>query len=65
MLSGHTHAGQIWPFGILVKREFPRIAGRYSKDGSTLYVSQGTGTWGPAMRLGTMSEMTFIELSPA
>jgi len=46
MLSGHTHAGQVWPFGLLVKREFPRIAGRYTKDTATLYVSQGTGTWG-------------------
>jgi len=64
MLSGHTHAGQIWPFGMLVKRVFPRIAGKYTKDASTLYVSQGTGTWGPTMRLGTLSEMTLIELQP-
>jgi len=65
MLAGHTHAGQMWPFGLLVKRQFPFIKGRYQHNGSTLYVSQGTGTWGPIMRLGTISEMTLIEVSPA
>ena len=65
MLCGHTHGGQVWPFGILVKRQFPLIKGRYQHNGSTLYVSQGTGTWGPVMRLGTISEMTLIELTPA
>ena len=65
MLSGHTHAGQMWPLGILVKRQFPFIKGTYQHNDSTLYVSQGTGTWGPIMRLGTISEMTLIELEPA
>lgn len=64
MLSGHTHAGQMWPFGLLVKRQFPLIKGRYQESSSTLYVSQGTGTWGPVMRLGTSSEMTLINLTP-
>jgi len=64
MLSGHTHAGQVWPFGVLVKRQFPLIKGQHQHKNSTLYVSQGTGTWGPIMRLGTISEMTLIELSP-
>ena len=64
MLCGHTHAGQVWPFGILVKRQFPRMKGLHTLDNATLYVSQGTGTWGPIMRLGTRSEMTLIELEP-
>lgn len=64
MLSGHTHAGQVWPFGVLVKRQFPLIKGQHQHKNSTLYVSQGTGTWGPIMRLGTISEMTLIELNP-
>jgi len=64
MLSGHTHAGQVWPFGILVKRQFPLIKGQHQHNSATLYVSQGTGTWGPIMRLGTISEMTLIELGP-
>lgn len=64
MLCGHTHAGQMWPFGLLVKRQFPYIKGRYEYKDATLYVSQGTGTWGPIMRLGTSSEMTLIEAGP-
>ena len=64
MLAGHTHAGQIWPFGLLVERQFEHIAGHYTKAGQHLYVSPGTGTWGPTMRLGTRSEMTIIDLVP-
>jgi len=65
MLSGHTHGGQIWPFGLLVRRQFPLISGKYQQNTATLYVSEGTGTWGPVMRLGTKSEMTLITLAPA
>ena len=64
-LSGHTHGGQIWPFGLLVRRQYRDMIGRFERDGTTLYVSSGTGTWGPAMRLGTRSEMTVIDLVPA
>lgn len=64
-LSGHTHGGQIWPFGLLVKRQYPEMTGRFDRDGKTLYVSAGTGTWGPVLRLGTRSEMTVVELRPA
>ena len=64
MLCGHTHAGQMWPFGILVKRMFPYIKGLYKYNNAVLYVSQGTGTWGPIMRLGTSSEMTLIKAGP-
>ena len=65
MLCGHTHNGQIVPFDRIVKRFFPRIAGRYDIDGMLLYVSPGTGTWGPTMRLGSSNEITVFELSPA
>lgn len=64
MLCGHTHAGQMWPLGILVKKRFPYHKGRHVHNDATLYVSQGTGTWGPSMRLGTKSEMTVIEALP-
>ena len=64
-LSGHTHGGQIWPFGLLVRRRYPETVGRFERDATTLYVSSGTGTWGPALRLGTRSEMTIIDLQPA
>ena len=65
MLCGHTHNGQLVPFDWLVKRYFPRIAGRFDVDGMVLYVSPGTGTWGPTMRLGSSNEITVFELSPA
>jgi predicted MPP superfamily phosphohydrolase len=62
MLSGHTHAGQVWPFGLLVKRQFPQMVGHFVKDNQHLYVSPGTGTWGPILRFLTRCEMTVIEL---
>ena len=65
MLCGHTHNGQIVPFNWIVKRQFPRIAGRFDVGGMVLYVSPGTGTWGPTMRLGSSNEITVFELSPA
>ncbi len=61
-LAGHTHAGQIFPFGFLVKRQYPNMAGLFTKKGNSLYVSMGTGTWGPVFRLGTRCEMTVIDL---
>ena len=65
MLSGHTHNGQIVPFNVVVRRVFARICGRYDHGGTVLYVSPGTGTWGPVMRLGSKNEITEIVLEPA
>ncbi len=62
-LAGHTHAGQMFPFGFLVKRQYPNMAGLFTEQGKSLYVSIGTGTWGPIFRLGTQNEMTVIDLS--
>jgi len=61
-LSGHTHNGQMIPFNFLVKLIFPYISGLYEYQETRLYVSQGTGTWGPPMRLGSRCEMTLIKL---
>lgn len=63
MLCGHTHAGQIKPFHWLVRRQFPRMAGLFELGTLLLYVSPGTGTWGPVMRLGTRGEITWMEVS--
>ena len=60
-LSGHTHAGQLIPFNFLVQRIYPRIRGLYESNGSRLYVSPGTGTWGPILRIGSRSEITLLE----
>lgn len=69
MLSGHTHHGQIWPFDWLVRQQFARFKGLHQASGahglSRLYVSPGTGTWGPTMRLGTHNEITSIHLTPS
>ena len=65
VLCGHTHNGQITPSNWVVKRFFPRVAGRFDFDGMVLHVSPGTGTWGPTMRLGSANEITLFELSPS
>jgi predicted MPP superfamily phosphohydrolase len=62
MLCGHTHNGQIVPFNFLVRRIFPRIKGLYEIDDLRLYVSPGTGTWGPILRLGSRCEISIITL---
>lgn len=61
-LSGHTHGGQIWPFGYLVALTQPYLVGLHRHQGTQIYVSRGTGTWGPPMRLGPRNELTLIEL---
>lgn len=65
MLAGHTHGGQIWPFNYLVQWRFEHLVGLFSESNQHLYVSPGTGCWGPIMRLGTRAELTVIDLLPA
>lgn len=62
MLTGHTHNGQIFPFNFFVRRSFPYMKGLFEKADSILYVSTGTGTWGPAMRLGSKNQITIFKL---
>lgn len=62
-LSGHTHGGQIWPFGLLVPLQQHFVAGLHRVFDSTwLYISRGTGYWGPPMRVGSPSEITVLTL---
>jgi uncharacterized protein len=61
-LSGHTHGGQIWPFSYLVRLAQPYVAGLHRHGDTQIYVSPGTGYWGPPMRLGTRAEITRIRL---
>jgi uncharacterized protein len=64
-LSGHTHGGQIFPFTLLVRLFEPHLAGLFKLGHTQLYVSRGTGYWGPPMRLGAPAEITLIELVSA
>ena len=57
MLSGHTHNGQIFPFNLLVKLQFPQIYGLYKEANNNLYVSSGVATWGPKIRIGSRNEL--------
>jgi predicted MPP superfamily phosphohydrolase len=62
-LSGHTHQGQIFPFGLLTRRIYNGCDyGLHEQDAFTLYVSSGVGTWGPPMRTQTAPEIVRITL---
>jgi predicted MPP superfamily phosphohydrolase len=63
-LSGHTHGGQLLPLGWLARIWDPKVAG-LGRFGSTwLYVSEGTGFWGPPIRVGTSCEIAALTLVP-
>jgi hypothetical protein len=59
-ISGHTHGGQIWPFVYLVRLAVPQVSGLLRRGRSQLYVSRGSGFWGPPIRLFAPSEITEI-----
>jgi predicted MPP superfamily phosphohydrolase len=61
-LSGHTHGGQIWPFTWAVRLFQPYVAGLAKLQDTTLYVSRGSGYWGPPMRLAAPAEIALITL---
>lgn len=63
MLSGHTHGGQIFPFGFLVMMAQPYLAGlhRYKED-RQIFVSRGAGYWGPPLRVLAPSEISHVTL---
>ena len=62
-LSGHTHKGQIFPFFFITRLFFQHYAGLYELSNKTyLYVSRGSGTWGPPIRFLASPEVTIIDL---
>lgn len=61
-LSGHTHAGQFFPWTIVVKWVHKISKGLHKIGGMWIYVSQGTGSWGPQLRLGSQTEVTLLVL---
>ncbi len=63
-LSGHTHGGQFYPFNLLVGLMFPHLSGLYRDSAGFLFVSEGTGTWGPPVRIGSSSEVAVLDIVP-
>ena len=61
-LSGHTHGGQLYPVIYISRQIYPRTPGLHRLDKSYLYVSRGTGTWGPPMRFLAPPEIVHIKL---
>jgi len=61
-LSGHTHGGQYFPFSLLVQMAHPFLKGLHKRENTWIYINQGTGYWGPPLRIGTEPEITEIVL---
>ncbi|MCY1349118.1 Calcineurin-like phosphoesterase [compost metagenome] len=61
-LSGHTHGGQFWPWNLFVPMQQPYTAGLVRHGAMWIYVSRGTGYWGPPKRFGAPSEITRLRL---
>lgn len=62
-LSGHTHAGQFFPWTLAVHLvHAPHVAGLSRRGRMWVYVSAGTGSWGPPVRFGTEPELTLLRL---
>ena len=61
-LSGHTHGGQFWPWNLFVPLQQPFTAGLHRLQDLWVYVSRGTGYWGPPKRFGAPSEITRLRL---
>jgi len=61
-ISGHTHGGQFFPWNLLVGFTQPYVYGLHTHQNTQIYVSRGTGYWGPPVRVGSPSEITLIKL---
>ena len=61
-LCGHTHGGQIWPFGYIVRLAQPFISGIYYRQNMAIYVNNGLGAWGVNRRYKAANELTLLSL---
>jgi predicted MPP superfamily phosphohydrolase len=61
-LSGHTHGGQMQPFGVVVRAQQPLLSGLATIDGTRVYVTNGAGFWGPPVRVGAPPQVSVVEL---
>jgi predicted MPP superfamily phosphohydrolase len=62
-ISGHTHGGQYIPWSFLVTLDQPFVKGLHKFKDTWIYISRGTGYWGPPVRVGIPSEVTLITLT--
>lgn len=62
-LSGHTHAGQLFPLNLINRLVYEKNWGYLKKGETHFYISSGSGTWGPPVRTGSYSELVLINLS--
>ena len=61
-VSGHTHGGQFFPWTFFVKLQQPYTSGLHKHASTWIYVSKGTGYWGPPVRVGSTAEITQIQI---
>ncbi|KFE71259.1 metallophosphoesterase [Hyalangium minutum] len=61
-LSGHTHGGQFFPFNLAISAIWEFDAGHFQENGRHLYVSRGTGFWGPPVRVAAPPEIVHVTL---
>lgn len=61
--SGHTHAGQVFPINLVVRRMYEKAHGYHRRGQTHYYISSGLGIWGGKFRIGTQSEYVVLDLS--
>jgi predicted MPP superfamily phosphohydrolase len=61
-VSGHTHAGQLFPLNLINKGVYEQNWGTWRRGATQYYVSCGVGTWGPPVRTGSRPEVVLIEV---
>ena len=61
-ISGHTHGGQFYPWNLFAGIAQPFVKGLHRHQNTQIYISGGTGYWGPPIRLGSPSEITLLKL---
>jgi predicted MPP superfamily phosphohydrolase len=62
LITGHTHGGQYFPWNYMVSLDQPYVHGLHRHGKTQVYVSRGTGYWGPPIRIGAPSEITVLRL---
>jgi len=61
-ISGHTHGGQFFPWTLVASWVHRFNAGLHRLGALWIYVSRGTGYWGPPVRVGSPAELTLLGL---